>query len=74
MQRGLDRLAWRGLWARPLRTGLTMAGVALGVAVVFAGLATDAGIGAAIDRSVAAMVGRADLRIAAFGDTGRRLT
>ncbi len=70
MQRGLDRLAWRGLRARPLRTGLTVAGVALGVAVVFAGLATNAGIGAAIDRSVAAMVGRADLRIASFGETG----
>ncbi|HET7167656.1 MAG TPA: FtsX-like permease family protein [Candidatus Limnocylindrales bacterium] len=70
MQRGLRRLAWRGLRARPLRTGLTIAGVALGVAVVFAGLATNAGIGAAIDRSVAARIGRADLRIAAFGEGG----
>ncbi|MBA2299605.1 MAG: hypothetical protein H0W22_02410, partial [Chloroflexi bacterium] len=60
--RGLNRLAWRGLRARPLRTGLTAAGVALGVAVLFAGLATNAGIEAAVDRAVATLVGRADLR------------
>ncbi len=68
--RGLDRLAWRGLRARPMRTGLTIAGVALGVAVLFAGLATNAGIDAAVDRAVSSLVGRADLRIAAFGETG----
>jgi len=68
--RGLNRLAWRGLRARPLRTGLTAAGVALGVAVLFAGLATNAGIEAAVDRAVATLVGRADLRVAAFGETG----
>ena len=68
--RGLNGLAWRGLRARPLRTGLTVAGVALGVAVLFAGLATNAGIDAAVDRSVSTLVGAADLRIAAFGETG----
>ena len=68
--RGLNGLAWRGLRARPLRTGLTVAGVALGVAVLFAGLATNAGIDAAVDRSVSTLVGTADLRIAAFGETG----
>ena len=68
--RGLDRLAWRGLRARPLRTSLTAAGVALGVAVLFAGLATNAGIEAAVDRAVSTLVGRADLRVAAFGETG----
>ena len=68
--RGLNRLAWRGLRARPLRTGLTMAGVALGVAVLFAGLATNAGIDAAVDRAVATMVGSADLRVASFGEGG----
>ena len=68
--RGRDRLAWRGLWARPLRTGLTAAGVALGVAVLFAGLATNAGIDAAVDRAVSTLVGRADLRVAAFGEVG----
>ena len=68
--RGLNRLAWRGLRARPMRTGLTTAGVALGVAVLFAGLATNAGIDAAVDRAVSSLVGRADLRVAAFGETG----
>ena len=68
--RGLHRLAWRGLLARPLRTFLTTTGVALGVAVLFAGLATNAGIDAAVDRAVATMVGRADLRLTTFGETG----
>ena len=68
--RGLHGLAWRGLRARPLRTALTTVGVSLGVAVLYAGLATNAGIGAAVDRAVGTMVGRADLRIAAFGETG----
>ena len=58
---GLNGLAWRGLRARPLRTGLTVAGVALGVAVLFAGLATNAGIEAAVDRAVSTLVGQADL-------------
>jgi putative ABC transport system permease protein len=68
--RGLNGLAWRGLRARPLRTGLTVAGVALGVAVLFAGLATNAGIDAAVDRAVGTLVGNADLRVAAFGEVG----
>lgn len=67
---GLNGLAWRGLRARPMRTGLTIAGVTLGVAVLFAGLATNAGIEAAVDRSVSTLVGRADLRVAAFGESG----
>lgn len=67
---GLNGLAWRGLRARPMRTGLTVAGVTLGVAVLFAGLATNAGIEAAIDRAVSSIVGRANLRVAAFGESG----
>ena len=67
---GLNGLAWRGLRARPMRTGLTIAGVTLGVAVLFAGLATNAGIEAAVDRSVSTLVGRADLRVAAFRESG----
>ena len=66
----LNGLAWRSLRARPLRSGLTMAGVALGVAVLFAGLSTTSAIDASIDRTVDAMVGRADLRLAAFGEAG----
>lgn len=68
--RGLRGLAWRGLWARPLRTLLTTLGVALGVAVLYAGLATNAGIDASIERTVGTLVGRADLRVGAFGETG----
>jgi ABC-type lipoprotein release transport system permease subunit len=68
--RGLHGLAWRGLRARPLRTSLTTIGVTLGVAVLYAGLATNAGIGAAVDRAVATLVGTADLRVAAFGEVG----
>jgi putative ABC transport system permease protein len=68
--RGFHRLAWRGLRARPLRTILSASGVALGVAVLSAGLATNAGIDAAVDRSVTASLGRADLQISSFGETG----
>lgn len=68
--RGLHRLAWRGLRARPLRTLLTSVGVALGVAVLYAGLATNAGIDASIERTVNVLVGRADLRVGTFGETG----
>jgi putative ABC transport system permease protein len=68
--RGLHGLAWRGLRARPMRTALTTTGVVLGVAVLYAGLATNAGIGAAVDRAVATQVGRADLRVDAFGEAG----
>jgi len=67
---GFHALAWRGLRARPLRSVLSMSGVALGVAVLFAGLATNAGIEASVDRTVAGLVGSADLRVAAFGEAG----
>ena len=70
MTRGLDGLAWRGLRARRLRTVLTTTGVALGVAVLFAGLSTNTGIESAVDRAVSTMVGRADLRVEAFGESG----
>jgi putative ABC transport system permease protein len=68
--RGLHTLSWRTLRARPLRTALTTLGVALGVAVLTASLATSAGIDGAIDRTVADVVGRADLRISAFLEAG----
>ena len=66
----LTRLAWRSLWARPLRSLLSALGVALGVAVLLAGLATNAGIEASVDSTVGDLVGRAQLRVAAFGETG----
>ena len=68
--RGLTSLALRGLGARRGRTLLSTVGIALGVGVLFASLATDAGIESAIDRTVRDIAGRADLRVAAFGDAG----
>ena len=67
---GLDRLAWRTLASRPLRTILTIIGVALGVAVLSASLTMGAGLDAAIDRTVRDVVGTADLRVSAFLEQG----
>jgi putative ABC transport system permease protein len=68
--RGLSRLAWRSLSARRLRTSLTIVGIALGVGVLFASLATSAGIESSIERTVDDLVGRADLRVTAFQERG----
>jgi putative ABC transport system permease protein len=68
--RGLTGLAWRSVAARRVRSGLTIIGIAVGVAVLYAALATNSGIDAAIDRTVAGMVGRASLRIATFHEAG----
>ena len=65
---GLTSLAWRSLAARRGRTLLSIIGIALGVGVLFASLATEAGIDASIDRTVRDLVGRADLRVSAFQD------
>jgi putative ABC transport system permease protein len=66
----LISLGLRSLAARRGRTILSVIGVALGIGVLFASLATDAGITASIDRTVRDLVGRADLRIEAFGPVG----
>ncbi len=68
--RGLVRYAWRALAARRARTLLTILGISLGVGVLVAALGVDAGLDASVDRTVASMVGRADLRLAAFEETG----
>ncbi len=68
--RGLVPYAWRSVVARPARSLLTAFGIALGVAVLVAALAVNAGLDASIDRTVASLVGRADLRVAAFAETG----
>jgi putative ABC transport system permease protein len=68
--RGLTGLAWRSLWARRARSLLTLAGIALGVGVLFAALATNDGIDRSVDRTVRDLVGRADLRISAFAEGG----
>jgi putative ABC transport system permease protein len=67
---GLTSLAWRSLIARRTRSVLTILGVALGVGVLFASLATNAGIERSIDRTVRDLVGRADLRVSAFQERG----
>ncbi len=71
---GLARFAWRSLRARPLRTVLSVVGIALGVAVLFAALATDAGIESGVGRTVDAVMGRADLRVGAFEEQGLSAT
>ncbi len=68
--RGLVPYAWRSLAARPARSLLTASGIAIGVAVLVAALAVDAGIDASVRRTVDAMAGRADLRVAAFTEAG----
>ena len=67
---GLDRLAWRTLAARPVRSLLTIAGIALGVAVLCASLTLGAALDAAVDRTIHDMVGRADLRVSGLLDSG----
>ncbi|MEX1170723.1 MAG: FtsX-like permease family protein [Chloroflexota bacterium] len=66
----LTRLAWRSLRARPLRALLSALGVALGVAVLFAGLATNAAIERSVESTVGDLVGRSQLRVAAFDEAG----
>jgi len=68
--RRLSALAWRSLLARRLRTFLTTAGIALGVGVLFAALATNAAVDASVDRTVALMLGNANLRVSAFSEVG----
>src|SRR3954454_3931813 len=68
--RGLSALAWRSIAVRRLRSFLTIVGIALGVAVLFASLAVNAGIDRSIARTVDDLVGKADLRISAFRESG----
>jgi hypothetical protein len=60
---GIDRLAWRAVLARPLRSLLTIVGIALGVGVLSASLTLSAALDAAVERSVNNLVGRADLLV-----------
>jgi putative ABC transport system permease protein len=68
--RGLGALAWRSVAVRRLRSLLTIVGIALGVAVLFASLAVNAGIDRSITRTVEDLVGKADLRVSAFQEQG----
>ena len=66
----LGTLAWRGLLARPLRTALAVIGVALGVAVVTATIITSAAADAALRSATADLLGKGDVRLRAFAETG----
>ncbi len=68
--RGLVPYAWRSLIARPARSVLTISGIAIGVAVLVAAIAVNSGLDSAVDRTVASIVGRADLRISGFAQAG----
>jgi len=58
------------LVSRRLRSLLTVAGIALGVGVLFATLATNTGIDQSIDQTVTTILGRTDLRVTAFQEVG----
>lgn len=66
----LSALAWRGLAARPLRTALAVAGVALGVAIVVGTTIIGASSEQAIRGASADLMGSADVRLRAFADEG----
>jgi putative ABC transport system permease protein len=66
----LGALAWRGLAARPLRTALTVAGVALGVAVIAAALIAGQAATEAVRRAAQELYGSAQLRVRAFDTDG----
>ncbi len=68
--RAANALARRSLVARPLRTVLTVLGIALGTGVLVAGLVLNAGLDAAVERSARDLLGRADLRVNALEEQG----
>src|SRR4051794_24831925 len=65
-------LGWRSLRSRPLRSALTVAGIALAVAMVSAGLATNAAIDESIASTVGDRLGQSDLRIERIQEDGLR--
>ncbi len=66
----LATLAWRGLLARPLRTALAVAGIALGVAAVTGTIVAGSASEQALQSATADLLGRADVRLRAFADEG----
>lgn len=61
-------LGWRALRRRPLRTALTVTGIAIGVALVFAALSVDAAASSGAAGYAREISGRADLVVRAFGE------
>jgi putative ABC transport system permease protein len=66
----LATLAWRGLTTRPLRSALTIIGVALGVALVSGTLLANQAATEAVKRAAQEIFGRAELRVRAFDPGG----
>ena len=61
-------LGGRALRRRPLRTALTVTGIAIGVALVFAALSVDAAASSGAAGYAREISGRADLVVRAFGE------
>ena len=61
----LSAIAWRGLLARPLRTALSIIGVALGVAVVTATIVVGSASEQALESVSIGILGDADVRLRA---------
>ena len=68
--RALDALARRTLVARPLRTILTIIGIALGVGVLVAAQILNAGLDATAGQTVRDQLGRSALRVGSFEERG----
>jgi putative ABC transport system permease protein len=68
--RRLSSLAWRSLRDRILRSFLTSAGIALGVAVLFASLSAGATMDAAVNKAASDEMGSAALRVQALEERG----
>jgi putative ABC transport system permease protein len=68
--RRFSSLAWRSLRARRLRSVLTIAGVALGVAVLFVSLSAGSTMDAAVARAAADEMGHSALRVQALEERG----
>ena len=66
----LATLAWRGLTARPLRSTLTIIGVALGVALVSGTLLANQAASEAVEQAAREILGKAELRVRAFDSGG----
>src|SRR5205823_11918682 len=66
----LSALAWRGLLARPLRSALTILGVALGVGIITATLVANQAATETVERAAQELFGKAAIRVRAFSDAG----
>ncbi|HXQ96505.1 MAG TPA: FtsX-like permease family protein [Candidatus Acidoferrales bacterium] len=66
--RGPAGLGWRALRRRPLRTALTVIGIAIGVGLVFGALSVDGGGTSGAAGYAGQVAGRADLVVHAFGE------